>query len=140
MTDGNFEQAKRYCVVNGRVYSVSSKDTKCYLTSLYSRLIPSHAIEMTSAWLHLNVQGIVDSLPKKKAKKVSLEKRRKLAAVIHLCGEKRGESFAARNFNFRSGETCGTLNARNYVARVLKYEKLFKRISVSSQSRSLASF
>lgn len=138
MTDGNFEQAKHYCIIKGQVYSDTSN--KCYLTSLYNRLIPSHSIEMTSAWLHLNVQEILRSLPKKKIKKVTIEQKRNLAAVIHLCGERRGESFAARKFAFRKDETCGSLNARNYVARVQKYQKLFRKISVSSRSQNLASF
>jgi hypothetical protein len=140
MTDGTFDQAKHFCVIDGKVYTDTSKEKKCYLTSLYNRLIPSHSIEMTAAWLHWNVQDIINDLPKKKSKKITNVQKRKLAAVIHLCGGRRAEVFAARKFTFKRGETCGTLSTRHYVERVQKYEKLFRKINVSSRSQNLASF
>ena len=48
---------------------------------------------MTAAYLH---RKMVDTLAARGTAKVSLAQKQKLAAVIHLCGLKRGETFAAR--------------------------------------------
>ena len=57
ITDGTFEQAKRYCihdhavVEEGPWYAWRS----CWFNELYFRVVPSHAIELTSAYLDRTV-------------------------------------------------------------------------------------
>src|SRR5512142_1762445 len=61
MTDANYEVAHHYCIRDHRVARDDGPVTdRCWFTWLYFRTVPSHSIEMTSAWLHLAVQ---ESLP-----------------------------------------------------------------------------
>src|SRR5208282_5261293 len=58
ITKGNFGVARTFCVQDGRVAREGpwyDRDA-CKFTGLYSRLVASHSIEMTSAFLHYNVQ------------------------------------------------------------------------------------
>ena len=54
ITDSTFEESKSMCIVDGKVAYAG----RCWLNFLYSRLIPSHAVELTSAYLHHNVTQI----------------------------------------------------------------------------------
>ena len=53
ITDGTFAQARRYCVhdhvvvEDGPWHDVRS----CWFNALYTRTVPSHAVELTSAYL-----------------------------------------------------------------------------------------
>src|SRR4051794_2340017 len=90
ITDGTFAQARKYCIRNHSVATEGtwSEMSSCWFNSLYARNLPSHAIEMTSAYLHQSVVGTL-----RNHATVSLTQKQKLAAVIHLCGPKRGETF-----------------------------------------------
>jgi hypothetical protein len=48
-----------------------------------------------------------------------------LAAVIHLCGLKRGEIFARRGFKLAPGERCGSHNVARYLARIDQMKRRF---------------
>ena len=71
----------------------------CWFNNLYARTVPSHAIEMTAAYLH---QTVIDILADRRMAKASVAQKQKLATVVHLCGAKRGESFAARGFKVKA--------------------------------------
>jgi hypothetical protein len=79
---------------------------------------------MTSAYLH---QSVVDTLPS--GEKVSLMQKQKLAAVIHLCGPKRGETFVARGFRLTPGERCGAHSLKRYLTRIDLLKQQFSRLS-----------
>jgi len=59
ITDGTFREAQRYCihehavVEDGPWYAMRS----CWFNSLYTRVVPSHAVELTSALLDRRVAG-----------------------------------------------------------------------------------
>ena len=47
----------------------------------------------------------------------SLQQRQDLAAVVHLCGSRAGNAYAARGFRLRRGQRCGDHDARRYLQR-----------------------
>ena len=124
ITDGTFAEARKYCIRNHTVLSEGSSldSNSCWFNSLYTRTLPSHAAEMTAAYLHRNV---VEILAARRGGKVSLAQKQKLAAVIHLCGAKRGERFAARGFRVLPGELCGTHSLQRYLTQIELMKKRF---------------
>ena len=127
ITDGTFAEARKYCirdhkvVTDGRWYDLRS----CWFNSFYTRTLPSHSIEMTAAHLH---RSVVDTLAARPNPKVSLAQQQKLAAVIHLCGLKRGESFVRRGFRATPGERCGTHSLQRHLNQVDLMRKRFARL------------
>jgi hypothetical protein len=128
ITDGTFAQARKYCIRDHTVVTAGPWHdlSSCWFNSLYARNLPSHAAEMTAAYLH---QSVVDTLAARRAAKVSLAQKQKLAAVIHLCGSKRGESFAARGFRVAPGELCGTHSLQRYLTQIDQMKKRFAQLA-----------
>ncbi len=128
ITDGTFAEARKYCIRNHTVLTVGSSydPNSCWFNSLYTRTLPSHAAEMTAAYLH---RSVVDILTARRAVNVSLAQKQKLAAVIHLCGAKRGESFATRGFRVMPGELCGTHSLQRYLNQIALMKKRFTRLA-----------
>ena len=127
ITDGTFQEARRYCVHDQVVVEQGPWNDfeSCWFNSLYMRVIPSHAVEMTSAYLDRRVArvlgraGIVNATPKQKLD---------LAAIIHLCGAGAGERHARRGLRITSGQRCGDHSVRDYVAKVERMRRLFGRM------------
>ena len=119
ITDATFRDAKRYCVRG----NAATED--CWFNSLYMRVIPSHAVELTSAYLDRRVAAIVESA----RLRASLEQRQDLAAVIHLCGPAAGESYARRGFRLAPAQRCGEHDAQAYLSRVRQMKRVFARLS-----------
>jgi transglycosylase-like protein with SLT domain len=128
ITDGTFAVARKYCIRNHRVLTVGSwyDLDSCWFNASYTRTLPSHAVEMTAAYLH---QSVIDTLAGRRAVKVSRTQKQKLAAVIHLCGLKRGETFAARGFRVSPSESCGTHSLQRYLAQVESMKARFARMA-----------
>jgi hypothetical protein len=127
ITDGTFAEARKYCirdhkiVTDGPWYDLRS----CWFNSFYTRTLPSHSSEMTAAYLH---RSVVDTLAARRTAKVGLAQQQKLAAVIHLCGLKRGEIFVTRGFQLTPGERCGTHSLRQYLTQIDLMRKRFARL------------
>ena len=127
ITDGTFAEARKYCirghtvVADGPWYDLHS----CWFNGFYTRTVPSHAVEMTAAYLH---RGVVDTLAAGRAAKATLAQKQQLAAVIHLCGFRRGASFVSRGFRVLPGERCGTHTLREYLAQIQLMQKRFARL------------
>jgi hypothetical protein len=128
ITDGTFAEARRYCIRNRMVASEGPwhDPNSCWFNGLYVRILPSHAAEMTAAYLH---QGVANTLAARPKVKVAPAQKHKLAAVIHLCGLKRGESFAARGFRAAPGELCGTHGVQRYLNQIELMQKRFARLA-----------
>jgi hypothetical protein len=128
ITDGTFAEARKYCIRNHTVRAEGSSNDwdSCWFNTFYSRTLPSHAAEMTAAYLH---QRVVDILAARRKAKASLAQKQKLAAVIHLCGAKRGERFAARGFRILPGEVCGTHSLKRYLAQIETMKKRFAELA-----------
>jgi hypothetical protein len=130
ITDGTLEQAKHYCIHDHRVVEEGRWDDlrSCWFNSLYFRVIPSHAVELTSAYLDRHV---ADTLARYGIAKVTPRQTRDLAAVIHLCGAGAADVFARRGFRLAAGQRCGDHEARLYVARVEAMREVFARLAAA---------
>ncbi len=132
-TDGTFEQAKRYCihdhavVEEGPWYAWRS----CWLNELYFRVVPSHAIELTSAFLD---RSVATTLKRRAIQRATLAQKQQLAAVIHLCGASAGDRFVRGGFALGSELRCGDHGARGYVMRVETMSRVFERLAAREQS------
>jgi len=106
ITDARFAEAKRLCIHD----HVAVED--CWFNFVYLRTVPSHAVEMTSAFLDRAVE-------RRKLKGAGLQQKQDLAALIHLCGE-----------SVRVGaRRCGEHDAQLYLAQVNAMKRLFARIA-----------
>jgi len=121
ITDGTFREAKRYCIRDH-----AAIEEGCWFNSLYTRVIPSHAVELTSAYLDRRVAGILE---RNRIRSATLEQQQNLAALIHLCGAGAGDAYAKRNFRLADGQRCGEHDARAYLARFNTMKRLFARLS-----------
>ena len=107
ITDGTFREAKRYCihdhvvVEDGPWHDLRS----CWFNSLYTRVVPSHAIEMTSALLD---RSVARTLARRRIATATLRQKQDLAAVIHLCGAGAGDAYAARGFRLPPASGAAT--------------------------------
>jgi hypothetical protein len=128
ITDGTFGEARRFCIHD----HVGVEDGpwnawhSCWLNSLYTRVVPSHAVEMTSAYLHV---GVEKAIQRHRIRAASRRQKQDLATVMHLCGVGAGNGYARRGFRFRPGQRCGDHDARAYVARVHRMQAVFARLA-----------
>ena len=132
ITDAAFRDAKRYCIHDHAVAEDGPwyDPTSCWFNGLYTRVIPSHAIEMTSALLHRSVAGALARLKIREATRLQTEER---AAVIHLCGGARGLVFAARGFQPGAGERCGTQDMRAYLVQIENLRQRFGMLAAAER-------
>ncbi len=127
ITDGTFAEARRYCIHDHAVAREGPwhDPDACWFNSLYFRTIPRHAIEMTSARLHVVISEI---LAARHGGRAGVADVLALAAVVHLCGRERGQAFAGRGFRTSPGERCGDHDLREYLARVRTLAGQFARL------------
>ena len=129
VTDGTFEEARRYCIRAHRVTADGPWHDwdSCWFNSLYTRVLPSHAVEMTAANLDRRVH---ETLARKGIRRASLKQKQDLAIVTHLCGAGAGAKFAARGLRPYPGQRCGDHPLQRYLDRVHGYAKVFARLRV----------
>ncbi len=125
ITDGTFAEARRYCIRDHAVVEDGPWNdwNSCWFNRLYTRVVPSHAIELTSAYLDRSVAAV---LGRHHIKFATLESKQELAAVIHLCGAGAGDAYVRRGLKLSPGERCGDHEAWQYVARVNAMKRLFE--------------
>jgi hypothetical protein len=125
MTDGTFSAARRYCIRDHRVLEDGPWDDwrSCWLNGLYTRVIPSHAVELTAAYLDRSITAILALHPGRVA---TLEREQQLGALIHLCGAGAGDLFVRHGLRLAEGQRCGDHDAREYLLRVDQERRLFK--------------
>lgn len=130
ITDGTFAMARKFCIRDHTVLTEGPWDDphSCWFNASYTRTLPSHAVEMTAAYLH---QSVVETLAARPKVKANLAQKQNLAAVIHLCGLQRGERFAAHGFRAAPGELCGAHSLRRYLSQVDAMKKRFARLAGS---------
>ena len=128
LTDAAFADARQLCVHDHRLARAGSwHDVRsCWFTGLYSRVVPSHAIELTAARLDDLLTRTVGAMDDRRAPRAQ---RERLAAVIHLCGPARGAVFVRRGFRLGPGERCGAHGLAPYVARVEALVRTFERLA-----------
>jgi hypothetical protein len=131
LTDGTFAEARHYCihdhvvVEDGPWYDLHS----CWFNGLYTRVIASHSVELTSAYLDRKVaQALADT----GIKRATLRQKEDLAALIHLCGAGAGERYARRGLRLVAHQRCGDHDARAYLNRVQGMKTAFLRLGADS--------
>src|SRR5882672_1803040 len=95
ITDPTFLEARRYCIHDHVVAEDGPwHDLKsCWFNFLYTRVIPSHAVEMTAALLD---RSVTSTMARQRIAAATLQQKQDLAAVIHLCGAGPGDAYARR--------------------------------------------
>jgi hypothetical protein len=130
ITSATFQSARHFCVHDHVVAEEGPWHDmhSCWFNSLYTRVLPSHAIELTSALLDRQVAQTVGS------RAVSLQRKQDLAAVIHLCGASVGHLYAARGFRLTFGQRCGDHDVGSYLWKVNSAKLSFARLSTRSNT------
>jgi hypothetical protein len=130
ITDGTFQQARRYCIHDHRVVEDGPwhNPNSCWFNSLYTRVLPSHAIQLTSALLDRLVSHTIALRP---SGSVTLQQKQSLASVIHLCGATAGRAYVTRGFRLSPQQRCGGHDVRDYLARVNAMKQQFARLAAA---------
>lgn len=128
ITDGTFAEAKHYCIHNHVVVEDGAWDDvhSCWFNALYTRVVPSDAVEMTAALLDRTVARTLES---NHITAASLQQRQNLAAVIHLCGGGVGTAYARRGFRLIAGEHCGDHSVRRYLSQINLLKRQFVQLA-----------
>src|SRR5690606_3258108 len=127
ITDGTFDEARRYCIHDHIVAEDGPwNDFKsCWFNSLYMRVVPSHAVELTSAYLD---RRVASALSRARIVNATRTQKQNLAAVIHLCGAGAGERYARRGLALRPGQRCGDHDVRRYLNKVSRMKAVFAKM------------
>jgi hypothetical protein len=128
ITDGTFEQARRYCIHDHVVVERGPwwDWRSCWFNALYFRVVPTHAVELTSAYLE---RAVADVLARNRIRRASRAQKQRLAALIHLCGRGAGNQYARRGLVLTSDLRCGDHGARAYVLRVESMQRVFAALA-----------
>jgi hypothetical protein len=132
ITDGTFAEARHYCIHDHTVAEEGPWNSweSCWFNSLYARVLPSHAVELTSAYLDRSVTTILE---RHHITSATLAHKQDLAEVIHLCGAGAGDEFARHGFQLIAGQRCGDHEARIYLERVSAMKNVFDRLAAASR-------
>src|SRR5437867_9545469 len=130
ITDATFRGAKRYCIHDHVVVEDGPWHDRrsCWFNSLYTRVVPSHAIEMTAARLD---RGVADTVERQRLATATLQQKHDLAAVIHLCGAGPGDAYARRGFRLTADQRCGEHDVRAYLTHVNSLKQQFVRLAAA---------
>src|SRR6266849_6228954 len=138
ITDPTFREAKRFCihdhmvVEQGAWYDVKS----CWFNVLYTRVVPSHAVELTAALLDRDVSR---TLERRRIVTATLRQKQDLAAIIHLCGVRGGDAYAQRGFGLAPGQQCSDHDVGRYLARVNGMKRRFARLAAGEPAETFLS-
>jgi hypothetical protein len=127
ITNGTFAEARRYCIRNHIVVEDGPwNDWKsCWFNGLYTRIIPSHAVELTSGYLD---REVASALEHRQSNFATLERKQELAALIHLCGAGAGDAYVRRGMRLEQGQRCGDHDPRVYLDRVDAARRVFEAL------------
>jgi hypothetical protein len=128
ITDATFAEARRYCIHDHVVVEDGpwGDPRSCWFNALYTRVLPAHAVEMTAALLD---RAVARTLARHRLTTATQQQRQNLAAIIHLCGQGVGDTYARRGFRFRDDQRCGDHNARRYLRQVNALKQQFARLA-----------
>jgi hypothetical protein len=124
ITDGTFEEARRYCirdhvvVEDGPWHDLQS----CWFNGFDTRVVPTHAVELASAYLDRRVAQI---LQRRRIETATLRQQQNLAAVVHLCSATAAERYAKQGFRSTSSQHCGDHDIGRYLARIAAMRDVF---------------
>ena len=106
ITDATFEQAKRYCIRDHVAIEDGPRadGRSCWFNAFYTRVLPSHAVELTAALLD---RSVADTMARRRIATATLAQKQDLAAIIHLCGAGAGDAYVRSGFRLTAGQQCG---------------------------------
>jgi hypothetical protein len=130
ITDAAFREAKRYCIRKHVVVEDGPwHDTKsCWFNSLYTRVLPSHATELTAAMLDRRVASVMQ---RQRIRTATSQQKQDLAAVIHLCGAWAGDVYAKQGFRTTARQQCGDHDVKVYLSKVNAMKRQFARLAAA---------
>jgi len=128
LTDAAFTDARHYCIRHHTVVGDGPWNDwhSCWFNAFYSRVVPSHAVELTAVSLDRSVVRILARRPNASA---SLQQTQDLAAIVHLCGVGPAVAFARSGFQLSRGERCGDHDVATYLAQVNAMTRQFRRLA-----------
>ena len=129
ITDGTFEVARHYCIHHHVLTHEGPWNDfgSCWFNRLYVRVLPGDAVELTAAYLDLEVTA---AMAQHRAP-VRPAEIRHVAAVVHLCGAGAASAYVRRGLRFSEGERCGDHDPRAYLARVDAMYAVFVRLAAA---------
>jgi hypothetical protein len=124
LTDATFAEARRLCIHRHVVVEAGAWHDihSCWFNQLYTRVIPSHAVELTAALLDRQVARV---LARQGLTAVPLKQKQDLAALIHLCGEGAGVGYSRGGLRLTPGQRCGDHDVRRYLGQVNALKRQF---------------
>ena len=133
ITDPTFREARRFCIHDHVVVEQGAwHDVKsCWFNALYTRVVPSHAVELTAALLD---RDVARTLGRRRIVTATRRQKQDLAAVIHLCGVGGGDDYARRGFRLARGQQCGDHDVGRYLAGVNGMKRQFAHLSSKGAS------
>jgi hypothetical protein len=133
ITDGTFAEARQLCIHDHHVVREGPWNDwhACWMNDLYSRVIPSHAVELVSAYLTANTDEL---LARYHRNNVSLQQRQQLATVIHLCGAGAAATYVRQGLHTMPGQRCGDQDVAAYLGRVQAMTRLFNRLQAQDSA------
>lgn len=120
MTDGAFADARPFCIQRHVVVAQG-----CWLTGLYTRILPSHAVELAAIYLDRNVTAVLGKRP------ATAQQMMDIAIIIHLCGAGPALTFVRHGFHLDAGEHCGDHETAAYLARMNAMARDFRRLAAA---------
>ncbi|MEC4890771.1 MAG: lytic transglycosylase domain-containing protein [Nitrospira sp.] len=128
ITDGTFEQARRYCIHDHAVVEDGPWHdlNACWFNRFYSRVVPSHAIELTAAQLD---RAVARALGHRQSGTATLRQKQDLAALIHLCGAGAGQDYARRGLRLTPHQRCGDHDVQTYLTRIALLKSQFATLA-----------
>ena len=129
ITDAAFRDARRFCIRDHGVVEDGPwhEWSTCWFNSLYTRVIPSHAVELTAVLLE---RGVAGTLRRRRIPAATLQQQQDLAAVIHLCGAGAGDAYARSGFRLAASQRCGDHDVAGYLERVNAMKRQFVRLGL----------
>jgi hypothetical protein len=130
LTDPTFQEARRYCIHDHAVVEAGAwhDPRSCWFNGLYTRVVPSHAVELTAALLD---RSVARTLKQHRIATATLRQQQDLAAIIHLCGAGAGSAYARRGFRLTAGQRCGDHDPSRYLTQVNALKRQFARLAAA---------
>jgi hypothetical protein len=133
ITDATFAEARQLCIHDHQVVREGRWNDwhACWMNQLYSRVIPSHAVELVAAYLTANTDDLLARYHRNNA---TLQQRQQLATVIHLCGAGAAAGYVRQGLHATPGQHCGDQDVAAYLGRVQAMTRVFSRLQIQDSA------
>ena len=127
ITDATFEQAKRYCIHDHVVIEDGPRadGRSCWFNAFYTRVLPSHAVELTAALLD---RSVADTMARRRIAAATRSRRSRIWPPSSTCAEPaRATPMPGAASGLTAGQQCGDHPAGRYLAQVNAMKRQFAR-------------